>query len=698
MADSKITKSTLNIGSISEVLKRSQSDFSVISSKNTFDLAALCAHTNINMWAKYKPVQGDASHRFVTLTYNDSTGEWEDITGDTSGSQRWWEGRLTGVDVYVMPKVSASASVSNYTTEFKSIIAQLRDTTKCWTYNSKSDPWFRLSDFLGYLHTARCPLVPSMPSQATLHQGDFVNFDLSPLTTSMRQSGEICFADLSRYTNDIGNVSDYSFYAGILLRLVDPTASTEEYTQSITGGYNAVAAYVKPVPLTDDNGQSSADSLEASSQFQLTVTDDDISLDTNSTGNAGNGGFGLSLQSWFDNEDRAVAVEAYLFLVRTDRSNSTIAGKSYDRDGFVDLCSNGNVFFAKLTSGAVTYKKFTVEPRVKVLTEISFSLSNAAIKTQNGSTTSYYIDGGGLWYFRCSDYITGLVGDIVFQKQGSGSPYPASSYRIVVLITVTSKDGTKTGTFRLLMRDYTSVTTFLDASLPQEFGTSYFQFRSYAAYADIAPDQEYTTKYGLPLITHIVDAMSEAQTEYEVDTSKTTYQFIVERAVSDAYEYVVKGDSSTTVNFSGSSSGGGSQSSLSVDLQDQWQASSVAISGYTVYESFSNYNVASGLATIKLTIVNKPDFKLYINSYAESSYDYTIAWELDTEPASSPSYTSTGVKATTRANQQDPSGGISAFTEVDYSNDGGTHTIYITYRKDSTQDANNDKGYIAIPN
>ena len=56
MAASKITKTNLNIGAISETLKCSQSDMSQISSRNTFDLGRLCTHTNINKWAKYKPI------------------------------------------------------------------------------------------------------------------------------------------------------------------------------------------------------------------------------------------------------------------------------------------------------------------------------------------------------------------------------------------------------------------------------------------------------------------------------------------------------------------------------------------------------------------------------------------------------------------------------------------------------------------
>ena len=43
-------------------------------------------------------------------------------------------------------------------------------------------------------------------------------------------------------------------------------------------------------------------------------------------------------------------------------------------------------------------------------------------------------------------------------------------------------------------------------------------------------------------------------------------------------------------------------------------------------------------------------FKLYIRSYAESNYDYTIAFNADVDVTSNPSSSTTGVKAHTSGN------------------------------------------------
>ena len=140
----------------------------------------------------------------------------------------------------------------------------------------------------------------------------------------------------------------------------------------------------------------------------------------------------------------------------------------------------------------------------------------------------------------------------------------------------------------------------------------------------------------------------------------------------------------------------GSSTSLDVDLNNQWIESTKKLDGYLVYMSNSNHNVNNGYASMKFKFKGMPDFKLWINSYAESNYDYTIAWDMDVNyPTSIPTNISSGVKAHTKGNQKDPTS-ISNFTEVDYSNDGGEHFVVVTYRKDSSVNANDDRGYVAI--
>lgn len=139
---------------------------------------------------------------------------------------------------------------------------------------------------------------------------------------------------------------------------------------------------------------------------------------------------------------------------------------------------------------------------------------------------------------------------------------------------------------------------------------------------------------------------------------------------------------------------------IDVTLSDgNWAEANVKLDGYNVFMSKSNYNVHNSYSTLTIKIYDIPNFKLYINSYAEGNYDYVVAYALDYDkPSSIPSYKSPGVISHTRGNQKSPSGGISNFTEVSYANDGGEHTIYIAYRKDSSASSNNDRGYVAISN
>lgn len=139
-----------------------------------------------------------------------------------------------------------------------------------------------------------------------------------------------------------------------------------------------------------------------------------------------------------------------------------------------------------------------------------------------------------------------------------------------------------------------------------------------------------------------------------------------------------------------------------VDLKDNWQLSTRAPnpnpSKYEgVYESFSNYNVNNGTATMTITLNNLDEFTLYIRSYAESGYDYVMVSQLDVEINGSTSYLYTAaVKAHTRTVQNSGTDFYS-YTPVSYENiGGGEHTITIVYRKDSSGNSYDDRGYILI--
>ena len=118
------------------------------------------------------------------------------------------------------------------------------------------------------------------------------------------------------------------------------------------------------------------------------------------------------------------------------------------------------------------------------------------------------------------------------------------------------------------------------------------------------------------------------------------------------------------------------------------------VKGYDVYMS-NNKGVDNSQAVMKLECVGYTDLTLYIRSYAESSFDYTIASiaNASTYPTE---YDSSDTKAHTRGNQK-PGTTISDYTEVKYTGLSGNDIIYIVFIKDSGDASGDDRGYVLIP-
>jgi type IV secretory pathway ATPase VirB11/archaellum biosynthesis ATPase len=107
-----------------------------------------------------------------------------------------------------------------------------------------------------------------------------------------------------------------------------------------------------------------------------------------------------------------------------------------------------------------------------------------------------------------------------------------------------------------------------------------------------------------------------------------------------------------------------------------------------VDESYSNYNVNDGVATMYIDIVGYDTFTIYVRSNAESNYDYVTVYNLDS---------TSSAKMTTKGNQQSGTS-ISSYTPVTFSNiGGGSHRITVKYSKDSSQHSGADRGYLIIP-
>lgn len=118
------------------------------------------------------------------------------------------------------------------------------------------------------------------------------------------------------------------------------------------------------------------------------------------------------------------------------------------------------------------------------------------------------------------------------------------------------------------------------------------------------------------------------------------------------------------------------------------------VDGYDVYMSDSK-GKGNSKAVMKLTCIGYSELTLYIRSYAESSYDYTIASKANVSSyptADNHSHT----LAHTRSNQQSGTT-LSNYTAVNYTGLTGNDTIYIVYVKDSSGDNGDDRGFVLLP-
>ena len=143
-------------------------------------------------------------------------------------------------------------------------------------------------------------------------------------------------------------------------------------------------------------------------------------------------------------------------------------------------------------------------------------------------------------------------------------------------------------------------------------------------------------------------------------------------------------------------------SGYTLNLNNNWQTSTVTNPDSAlydgVYESFSNKGVNNGVAVMYIDIFGYETFNFYIRSYAESNYDYVIVSQPDAEITGSTEVGNTTlVKAHTKGIQKSGTA-LSDYTLVEFTNiDGDNHRITVLYRKDSSENSGDDRGYILIP-
>ena len=642
-----IGKSTLNLGYISEVLRRSQTDFSIISSRNTFDLADLCTHANINMWSKRKPF------RHAKMFFAED--------GDNTKNDR------TTAIVAQNYGLSLPSYVSGDSTcllRLAQDVVQNSAANSAWSFlrprGVPSEP-YRIADFIGYRHTTpwsegEQPAMPQLfdlPLFLTLEAG---NADGLMNGTILRMT----FQDVDGDTSGVLTATDI-----MACKMSNGRLISEMYVGvMLVEKKTAVTGSDITVWLTKTRVSSiAADDPSQAAEYPY-----------------------CTIKGLTDNAATAIHYILIPFLYY---------GLEYDA-AYTDNATHPFSAVQKIPSAS--------GDAVVTMLGNKTMLRNAIQQMPTGITASASVSGSstiltltfqtGTLYAKYSRFVIVLLSDYNYSYGAAGEESVASPYDEA--LDTFMKSGIA-GVGGMNVGIYAGCGA---VSVQQQVGnsTTAGTARDTNPSAVKVSGNNWTFGYASDITQAIGTLNSSGTYTLALTIGRTSDSGGALNNLIMFYEKDNGDRMAEDLTELQSSGSGDATPSIAVDLQDQWQPSSVAVNGYTIYESCSNYNVGSGIATIKLKIKNKPNFKLYINSYAESNYDYTIAWDLDTLPAASPAYNSTGAKAHTRGAQKDPAAGISNFTEVDYANDGGTHTIYITYRKDSSVNANNDKGYIAIPN
>lgn len=405
MAASKITKSNLNIGAISETLKCSQSDMTQISSRNTFDLGRLCTHTNINKWAKYKPIHHSGLQ----------------ILSESARTDRQGDGEFYGVKIR-MDSMGMS-SLHNVT----------------FAYNrpkgGASSP-YRLSDFInengtaGYNHLAKPSVYGSVswqPKDKQLYLDGGASSDDIQVTfgTNTDDSLSIDFASLLGAS---GSIKISSLYPIVM---VDDYAIALKVKNDL-GGYAAmplgsgglrVAGFHRDLPTSSSGGTSSSESGSGSlpSDFP-TITSNGTKAVTMSVGlikEIVNTNLGYNLNKWTYVKDVML-------------SGFSVGVPSLNDDG---LCGMAVTLVAKNYNKALKVevklasdKGFSVQCFIKY-TDVS--ISDFILSDDNKYTISVTMTYGGVDMPTYSQEAIAQVASSFFLT----SPFDFSSFDIIGSVT-----------------------------------------------------------------------------------------------------------------------------------------------------------------------------------------------------------------------------------------------------------------------
>ena len=194
-------KTPVDIHTVSEVLKLSQTGDQQVSSRNTFDLADLCTHENINMWAKYKPFRSS-----VMFFRQD---------GDSTKSDRDDEMRRQNYGIKP-PDPRDSADIVSCIND---VWTYLRPRGKNYNYNEP----YRLSDFINYSHKDNAFMV----AEASVAVNRYFNYSNDIILTKSR-------GRVSVYALKVSDFAIFDTYPNLAV-LVTPTSGGDVFVRVTEG-------------------------------------------------------------------------------------------------------------------------------------------------------------------------------------------------------------------------------------------------------------------------------------------------------------------------------------------------------------------------------------------------------------------------------------------------------------------------------
>lgn len=214
------------------------------------NLGQLCQHPQIAKWAKYKPVALQKNAKDDTINQNGFGWAGNPQTGTNCLGNPWWIGGI--VPVYTIPTLQKLTDIGSNGEKNKSGM---------WTYNIPSgglNAPFRMSDFIGYTHTATA----------------------APLSTAMSPSMKVnsTFIVGAYGYEDVGTF-DVSDFAKIIYRDKLYPAIT---IRNLTRGTSATA--VSSAPFTIDDGKiwrlntSSGAAINSGGMGQVIAQNDEVEV------------------------------------------------------------------------------------------------------------------------------------------------------------------------------------------------------------------------------------------------------------------------------------------------------------------------------------------------------------------------------------------------------------------------------------